>query len=553
MSQYSVLNQPVGIIGTGVAGLINAHVLLQDGFSDITLLTRDRSVGGTWARERIYPGLHTNNVHGEYKFSQLDMPPPERSDSTGGRLTGTTMRDYVEKFSNTFLEGKAKFRFQTEVLNIRRVKASENGEPSIWNVEVKDLQSGSTEILSFGRIILASGVSSRIVVAGIAKSPNSTYSKGCSNPKIPAELSPETAKKAGYRGLVFHTSKFAQHLDQILEEIPPSGKGEKLDEDEDMVVVVGCGKSAQEWVLNFVPAAQEELSFKAYSIPPDSPFRHTDPLFWGVRLSDDGLVRNDSFYGLVNAGAIKVIAPHRVTGYSDDGKGVLLNDGSTLRAKVVALATGYQSSWSSIFSQETFDEIGLGKHAPNIPIVDTWKYTSMKNAPKLHPDNEKWATSIYRGIVPAKNILHRDFAIAGAVVSSFRLLPPIQKASDGGYQFSANPGYTFEVGAHWISSYLQGDRMKIPATKEEALLAAEKESVWMKIRFPNMLSWVNDSYSTSLDFWTWPQGADDLLEDMYLPSVRSGGNWLTWPFKAIDSKELSTLGQERRQLRSKPL
>jgi hypothetical protein len=44
--------------------------------------------------------------------------------------------------------------------------------------------------------------------------------------------------------------------------------------------------------------------------------------------------------------------------------------------------------------------------------------------------------------------------------------------------------------------------MKLPATKEEALLAAEKESVWMKIRFPNMLSWVNDSYSTSLDFWT---------------------------------------------------
>jgi hypothetical protein len=42
----------------------------------------------------------------------------------------------------------------------------------------------------------------------------------------------------------------------------------------------------------------------------------------------------------------------------------------------------------------------------------------MKNPPQLHPDNEKWATSIYRGIVPAKNILHRDFAIAGAVVSS---------------------------------------------------------------------------------------------------------------------------------------
>ena len=50
----------VGIIGAGVAGLINAYVLLQDGFSDVTLISRDKSVGGTWARARIYPGLHIN-------------------------------------------------------------------------------------------------------------------------------------------------------------------------------------------------------------------------------------------------------------------------------------------------------------------------------------------------------------------------------------------------------------------------------------------------------------------------------------------------------------
>jgi lysine/ornithine N-monooxygenase len=81
--------------------------------------------------------------------------------------------------------------------------------------------------------------------------------KGCSNPKIPTELSPETAQKTGYRGLVFHTSKFAQHLEQILEEIPPSGKDDKPGEDEDMVVVVGCGKSAQEWVFDLVTLFQK--------------------------------------------------------------------------------------------------------------------------------------------------------------------------------------------------------------------------------------------------------------------------------------------------------
>lgn len=79
-----------------------------------------------------------------------------------------------------------------------------------------------------------------------------------------------------------------------------------------------------------------------------------------------------------------------------------------------------------------------------------------------------------------------------------------------------------------------------------------------------MLLWTNESYSSSLAFWTyvasfndcfkpnllyyfsWPQVIDELLDDMYLPSMRSGGNWLTWPFKVIDLKEIANLGEERR-------
>jgi dimethylaniline monooxygenase (N-oxide forming) len=60
MGHSQVLQESVGIIGAGVAGLINAYVLLQDGFSDVTLISRDESVGGTWARNRVYPGLHIN-------------------------------------------------------------------------------------------------------------------------------------------------------------------------------------------------------------------------------------------------------------------------------------------------------------------------------------------------------------------------------------------------------------------------------------------------------------------------------------------------------------
>ena len=61
-SPIDVLSQPIGIIGAGAAGLITAHILLQDGFTDVTLVSRDRFVGGTWAQHRVYPGLHINKL-----------------------------------------------------------------------------------------------------------------------------------------------------------------------------------------------------------------------------------------------------------------------------------------------------------------------------------------------------------------------------------------------------------------------------------------------------------------------------------------------------------
>jgi hypothetical protein len=42
---------------------------------------------------------------------------------------------------------------------------------------------------------------------------------------------------------------------------------------------------------------------------------------------------------------------------------------------------------------------------------------------------------------------------------------------------------------------------------------------------------------------------DELLEDMGLKGGRSGGNWLTWPFKIVSLKEIGTVGEERRAMR----
>ena len=44
---------------------------------------------------------------------------------------------------------------------------------------------------------------------------------------------------------------------------------------------------------------------------------------------------------------------------------------------------------------------------------------------------------------------------------------------------------------------------------------------------------------------SWSQHVDDLLEDMGLPVMRSGGNVLTWPFKVVELSEIQNLKEER--------
>jgi len=60
MSLDTTLSDSVGIIGAGPAGLISAHILTQDSFTDIHVITRDATVGGVWARERVDPDLRLN-------------------------------------------------------------------------------------------------------------------------------------------------------------------------------------------------------------------------------------------------------------------------------------------------------------------------------------------------------------------------------------------------------------------------------------------------------------------------------------------------------------
>ncbi|KAF5388998.1 hypothetical protein D9757_005121 [Collybiopsis confluens] len=311
-----------------------------------------------------------------------------------------------------------------------------------------------------------------------------------------------------------------------------------------------------------------EYSFKSFKIPHSSPLRLAQDPFWSLRVNDEVRVRvktrvregeNDrkTFHELVNRGSIRVEAPARVLGIGtrkrqDNGEGedeqdLTLSNGQAIRPSAIILATGYESSWPDLFDAETMNQIGLGRYStspleyPHTTYEEEWEgYTSLQNppaAPASAPTG-RWTeisgSGIYRGIVPAKSLFKRDFAINGAV-------------------FSMNNAYVFETTAHWISSYFLEDTfLQLPPTVKAAIKSTERTSAWLRKRYPDMQGhWMNDSHCSDVQFWSWPQYTDDLLRDMGLPygKARTGGNALTWLIKPIEMDAIKELGKERAALR----
>ena len=101
----------VCVIGAGIAGLVTAKTLAQDGF-DVLIIEKDSALGGTWSPSRTYPGLRTNNTKHTYEFS--DYPYP---DSTDTFPYADDVRNYLESYADNF-DIRARIRFNQVVRDV---------------------------------------------------------------------------------------------------------------------------------------------------------------------------------------------------------------------------------------------------------------------------------------------------------------------------------------------------------------------------------------------------------------------------------------------------
>jgi dimethylaniline monooxygenase (N-oxide forming) len=109
----TVERKRVVVIGAGIAGLVTAKVLRDDGF-DVTAFEKEPAIGGVWAESRTYPGLRANNSRRSYAFS--DHPYDRSADVFP---TADQVRRYLASYVARF--GLAPLiRLSTEVVGVSR-------------------------------------------------------------------------------------------------------------------------------------------------------------------------------------------------------------------------------------------------------------------------------------------------------------------------------------------------------------------------------------------------------------------------------------------------
>ena len=72
---------------------LEARVFIVDGAA---------SVGGTWALERLYPGLDSNNLLGTFEYPDFPMTPGDFLVRQGRHIPDEVLHDYLVKYTKHF-------------------------------------------------------------------------------------------------------------------------------------------------------------------------------------------------------------------------------------------------------------------------------------------------------------------------------------------------------------------------------------------------------------------------------------------------------------------
>jgi dimethylaniline monooxygenase (N-oxide forming) len=478
----------VCVIGAGIAGLVTAKVLLEDGF-EVSVFEKEASLGGVWAASRTYPGLHANNPRESYAFS--DHPFQRTADDFP---SAPQIRAYLESYAERFGVA-ARIRFGTQVVHVGR------GEDGVhWEVAVR--AAGRLERLEFDFVVVCNGV--------------------FSEPNVPRVSGVER-----FAGPVLHSSQVTD---------PELVTGRR-------VIVVGAGKSA----LDCATWAAREgssciLAFRrAYWMVP----RY---LLGVVRM--DWLMLNRfsemllTYYRQTRAEAFRHGPGGPVVRLWWRGLSRLLRRVQGITPLLVPdqpLPAGLEFIG---VAHETYDLVRAGRIEPKRGAIRRFTgptTVELETGETLEADLVVFATGWRQQVAFLDDDSRQRIEHDGGFRLYRLILPPdVPGLGFIGYNSSTASQLTAEVGAHWLSQVFRGE-LALPSVAE---MDHDIE------RFRRWAAEVMPSRAGA--FFVGPHLAhylDELMDDIGLPPVRTR-TFLAEYLTPLWATRYRTVGEERRRARS---
>ncbi|GFG26298.1 dimethylaniline monooxygenase [N-oxide-forming] 1 [Aspergillus udagawae] len=146
------------VIGAGWSGLAAIKTYLQvNPSSNVVLLEAASSIGGVWAKHRLYNGLKSNNMLGTYEFSDFPMDPETFGVQPGEHIPGQIIQQYMEKFAE-------RFQFRDRVRLNTRVRSAEHRPDGTWlltTVRTDEQADDKVTEMVTRKLVVATGITSQ--------------------------------------------------------------------------------------------------------------------------------------------------------------------------------------------------------------------------------------------------------------------------------------------------------------------------------------------------------------------------------------------------------
>ena len=485
----------VCVIGAGIAGLVTAKVLLEDGF-DVTVFEKHSEPGGVWAASRTYPGLRANDSRDSYAFS--DFPYPKGTDDFP---TAEQVRSYLTSYADRF-GVSTRLRLSTEVAAVSRARGSA-GATGGFNVRVRSAGPPvEPDALAFDFVAVCNGV--------------------FAEPRLP-----EIAGRERFAGRVLHSSQLTD-VGIVRHK---------------RVVVIGAGKSALDCATCAAAHATScSLVFRAphWMMPRYLP--------GGVRADQILISRlTELMLPTYHRPSRAATTLHRVGGaflrffWRQQNAGVvrLLQMPPILRPET-PLPSGFENIG---VGNEFYEALSLGRVVPKRARVAAFAgadLVELDTGERLEADVVVLATGWHQSLPFLDPELHARVYRDGGFRLYRHILPPDEpRLGFVGYASSIACQLTSEIAAHWLSQCFRGE-LALPSVSE------------MDREIAHVRRWVEATFPARPEgYFVGPylgHYLDELLSDMGLRTRRTS-NVITEYLTPLRPTRYRTVGAERRRAR----